>query len=200
MPAPLRLPGRHQVVLSLPAVGIDELLPAAEVLAQEGFLAWAVSVEELAALPALLHGFGRRALIGVSGVESADQVREAADAGAGFVSSDFVLPELVSVRPELPVVLGGLTPTELRAGLGAGAAAVQVTPAGAYRGEVQALPAMLGFPMLIASGTLNPDRASAWLAAGAAAVWPQQLIGAELVSAATLGGLRSLLRDWRLND
>lgn len=200
MSAKLGLRGRHQVIVTLPSAGIDELLPAGEVLAQEGFLTWVIAADELAALPGLIHTFGRRVSIGVSGVERPDQVVAAAQAGAAFAASDFLLPELVTSAPELPIVLGGLTPSELRAGLAAGASAVQVTPAGAYRGEVELLPSMLGFPQLIASGTLTPDRARLWLDAGAVAVWPQRLIGTELVSGASLGGLRSLLRDWRLND
>ena len=200
MTAPLRLLGRHQVVLSLPEVGIEELLPAGEVLAQEGFLTWVMAADAIDDLPALRSVFGRRVSIGVGGLQRPAQVAAAVERGAAFVSSDFLLPELVSARPDVPVVLGGLTPSELRSGLEAGAAAVQVIPAGAYRGEVQVLPELLGFPMLIANGTFTPDRARDWLDAGAAAVWPQRLIGVELLTGATLGGLRSLLRDWRLAD
>lgn len=200
VPAPLRLLGRHQVVLSLPELGLDELLPAGEVLAQEGFLTWVLTADALDILPALRSAFGRRVVIGVGGVQRPDQVVAAAEQGAAFVSSDFLLPELLSAGPELPVMLGGLTPSELRSGLEAGASAMQVVPAGAYRGEVQVLPELLGFPMLIAHGTFTPERARDWLDAGATAVWPRRLIGVELLTGATLGGLRSLLRDWRLAD
>lgn len=200
MSAKLSLPGRHQVILTLPPAEIDDLLPAGEVLAQEGFLTWALAADAVAELPTLVKTFGRRVLIGVSGIDDPVQVAEVAAAGAGFVASDFLLPELVAAASELPVVLGGLTPSELRAGLAAGAAAVQVTPAGVYRGELQLLPAMLGFAPLVASGTLNPDRARDWLDAGAVAVWPHGLVGTELVTGATLGALRTTLRDWRLND
>lgn len=200
MSVKLALPGRRQVILTLPSAGIDDLLPAGEVLAQEGFWTWALAPDALADLPALLHSFGRRVLIGVGGVERPGQVVEAAVAGAGFVASDFLLPELVGASPQLPVVLGGLTPSELRAGLVGGAAAVQVTPAGAYGDEAVALPAMLGFPPLIASGELTPDQARGWLDSGAVAVWPRNLIGTELVTGASLGALRTLVRDWRLND
>lgn len=188
------------MVLSLPELGIDELLPAGEVLAQEGFLTWVLTADAMDDLPALRSAFGRRVVIGVGGVQRPDQVVAAAEQGAAFVSSDFLLPELLSAGPELPVVLGGLTPSELRSGLEAGAAAMQVVPAGAYRGEVQVLPELLGFPMLIAHGTFTPERARDWLDAGATAVWPRRLIGVELLTGATLGGLRSLLRDWRLAD
>jgi 2-dehydro-3-deoxyphosphogluconate aldolase/(4S)-4-hydroxy-2-oxoglutarate aldolase len=200
VPPTLPLSGRHQVMLGLPEVELDDLLPAAEVLAQEGFTTWVIAADALSDLPMLLSSFGRRVLIGVGGVERAEQVVEAAELGAGFVSADFLLPELVAVRPEFPVILGGFTPTELRAGLAAGAAAVQVLPAGAYRGEVNSLPTILGLPALIAGGTFTPDQARRWLDAGATAVWPRGLIGTELVTGATLGPLRSLVRDWRLND
>lgn len=195
----LSLPGRHQVVVSLPEAGIEDLLPACEVLAQEGFLTWVVSLDAIEVLPQLVRSFGRRASLGIGSVQSPQQAREAVAAGAAFLTCDFLLPELVDTRSDLPVVLGGLTPSELRAGLAAGAAAVQVTPAGAYRGEVQALPAMLGFPALIASGTFGPDAARNWLDAGAVAVWPRGLIGTELVTSPSLGGLRTLLRDWRFD-
>lgn len=200
MSAKLALPGRHQVIVTLPSADVDDLLPAGEVLAQEGFLTWVLAADALAELPDLMQAFGRRVLIGVGGQERPEQVVEAAEAGAGFVASDFLLPELVAARPELPVVLGGLTPSELSAGMASGAAAVQVTPAGAYRDDVAALPAMLGFAPLIAGGALSPDQGREWLEAGAVAVWPRELIGTELVTGASLGALRTLLRQWRLND
>ena len=81
MSAKLALPGRHQVIVTLPSADVDDLLPAGEVLAQEGFLTWVLAADALADLPDLLQAFGRRALIGVGGLERPEQVVEAAEAG-----------------------------------------------------------------------------------------------------------------------
>ncbi len=200
-PVSVELPdwGVHSVVVGLPDLDADELLPACEVLCQEGFKLWSVTATQVTELPALLRVFGRRARIGVHDVIEPAQVEAAAAAGAAFAASGFLLPELVSAAPGLPVILGGLTPSELRAGMAAGAAAVQLTPMEAFgTSYARALPSLLEpFPVL-AGGRIERYQAELWMENGGAAVWPRQLVGPEAVLGDNLDDLRVTLQDWRL--
>lgn len=193
--------GRHSVIVRLPDLDADELVPACEVLCQEGFKLWTVAVAQLSQLPALLRLFGRRARIGVHGITKPGEVEAAAAAGAAFASSDFALQELVAAVEDFPVVLGGLTPSELRAGMVAGAAAVQLVPSEAFgTSYARVLPQLLAPYPLIASGRIERYQAELWLESGGVAVCPRDLIGPEAVLGDSLDGLRVTLQSWRLGD
>lgn len=193
--------GPHEVIVSLPELELDDLVPACEVLCQEGFRLWSLSDDRAAELPGLLRLFGRRARIGVHGLTKPRQVVAAAEAGAAFAASAYLLPDLVAAAPELPVILGGITPSELHAGLVAGAAAVQLLPTEAFgTAYARTLPQLLRPAPLIASGRLERYQAELWLEAGAVAVWPSGLVNADLVLSESLDGLRVQLQQWRLGD
>lgn len=193
--------GANQVIVSLPDLGTDELLPICELLCQEGFPAWSVSAQQVGELPGLLSVFGRRARIGVHGVATASEVKAAAAAGASFAGSAFCLPKLVKAVSGFPVVLGGFTPTELLAGLDAGAAAVQVIPGDAFAPfQLGFLSTLLGEGELIAGGRLYPELAADWRSEGVAVVWPQELFDPELASQSSLEPLREAVQAWRLEQ
>lgn len=193
--------GRHSVVVGLPDLDADELLPACEVLCQEGFKLWSLRAVQLAEFAALLRVFGRRARIGVHDVTGAEEAGAAVTAGAAFVASSFLLPELVRAASGVPVILGGLTPSELRAGMAAGAAAVQLTPSEAFgTSYLRTLPALLDPYPVLAGGRLERYQAELWLQSGGAAVWPRQLVEPEAVLGDSLDDLRVTLQDWRLGD
>lgn len=201
MPAELPELGVHQTIVSLPTIEVDDLVGVCEVLCQEGFRSWSLPADRTDDLPALLRVFGRRAQAGIHAVTTSAQVVAAATAGAAFVASPFLLPELVGAAPGVPVILGGLTPSELRSGLDAGAAAVQVLPSEAFgTAYARTLPGMLLPGPLIASGRLERYQAELWLEAGAVGVWPRELVSHDLVSGDSLDGLRVKLQQWRLGD
>lgn len=191
--------GRHPVVWSLPAVDADDLLGACEVLWQEGHRTWALPVSRLAELEALRSLFGRRARLGVEGAGTGEEAAAAVTAGAGFVACSYPLAEVVAGADGRPVVLGGLTPSELRAAHLAGADAVQVTPCEAFGSlYARALPALVAPVPLLATGRLERYQAELWLSSGAIGVWPVDLLGAELVVDTGLGPLRELCQRWQL--
>lgn len=199
MPSTLPDAGPHRVLVSLPELVADELVAVCEVLCQEGFRLWTVAAGQLAELPALARLFGRRARIGVHGVTTVDEVRAAAGAGAAFAASDFCLPDLVGAVPDLPVVLGGLTPTELRTGGLAGAAAVQVVPQEAFgTSYLRVLPGLVPDLPLITAGRVERYQAELWLEAGGEAVWPRDLVDREAVLGDHLDQVRATLQQWRL--
>ncbi|MCC6497590.1 MAG: hypothetical protein IT193_15160 [Propionibacteriaceae bacterium] len=193
--------GQHDLIVSLPELEFEDLVPACEVLCQEGFRLWSLPAAQLTELAGLLRLFGRRARVGVHGVTQPAEVAAAAEAGAAFAASTYLLPDLVAAAPELPVILGGLTPSELHAGLAAGAAAVQLIPTEAFgTAFARALPQLLRPAPLIASGRLERYQAELWLEAGAVGVWPSELVSTELALGESLDGLRVKLQQWRLGD
>lgn len=190
--------GRHGILVSLPEIESSQLVSVCELLCQEGYTTWSVPAERLDTAVELMAVFGRRARFGASGVGDAATARRAAKAGAQFVASRVLAPKLVKAVPEVPVILGGATPSELLAGLDAGAAAVQLWPADSYSQlNAMELIGLLGGRPVIAAGELDQESASGWLRAGAVGVWPTGLIGEGIVEYGGLDGLREQLHWWR---
>ena len=138
-------------------------------------------------LPGLKQQFGGDAEIGVGTVTSRDQARQALDGGADYLVTPAMVTEVVDAAVEagVPVFPGGLTPTELLAGMQAGATAVKLFPASTvgpgYLGQLRGpFPEMLVIP----SGGIGIDDAADWIAAGALAV----SLGGPLIRDAFSGG------------
>jgi 2-dehydro-3-deoxyphosphogluconate aldolase/(4S)-4-hydroxy-2-oxoglutarate aldolase len=148
----------------------------------------------IARLPKLLAEFGDAADIGVGTVTDGQQLTAAADAGAHYLVtpiSDSVLVDAAN-RAGVPIMAGGLTPTELFAAWRAGAAAVKIFPAsqvgpGYLRDLAGPFPGIAAVP----SGGVDLESAAAWLRAGAAAV----SVGGPLLGDALRGGDFGALRD-----
>lgn len=111
------------------------------------------------------------AVVGAGTVTSVGQAREAVDAGAAFVVSPVLLPELVDAV-DVPVFLAGFSPSEVHQAVEAGAAAVKLFPARvggpAY---VSDLLGPLADAALIPSGGIDAGNARDFLDAGAIAVY-----------------------------
>ncbi|MDR6867912.1 2-dehydro-3-deoxyphosphogluconate aldolase/(4S)-4-hydroxy-2-oxoglutarate aldolase [Microbacterium resistens] len=134
-----------------------------------------------------------RADLGVGTVTNGDDLARAVDAGARYLVTPVTSPALVAQARDagVPIVPGGLTPTELFTSWAAGASAVKVFPAG------QVGPSYLKdlrgpFPDIVAvpSGGVDLASAEAWLAAGAVAV----SVGGPLLGDAFDGGDLGALR------
>ncbi|WP_341976638.1 bifunctional 4-hydroxy-2-oxoglutarate aldolase/2-dehydro-3-deoxy-phosphogluconate aldolase [Microbacterium sp. LWO13-1.2] len=137
-------------------------------------------------LPRLLERFGDAIDLGVGTVTNTDDLARAIDAGA---STAFVTQ---AKDAGVPIVPGGLTPTELFASWSAGASAVKIFPAG------QVGPSYLKdlrgpFPDLVAvpSGGVDLAGAEAWLRSGAVAV----SVGGPLLGDAFNGSDLQALRE-----
>lgn len=189
--------GRHRTLVTLPEAQASELVSLCELLCQEGYTTWSVPLDQVEVAVELMRVFARRARFGVHDVTDAATVRQVAKTGAAFVSTRLLLPTLVKAAPDFPVILGGATPTELLAGLEAGAAAVQLWPADGYtQRDATGLMALLGGRPVIAAGELDPEAGTEWLRAGAVGVWPVGLADALVVGDA-LADVRDLLHWWR---
>jgi len=112
-------------------------------------------------------------LLGAGTVLSAADARDAVSAGARFLITPGLRPEVAAeaARLEVPVVLGAMTPTEVATALDLGATAVKVFPVArlgpAYLRDLHG--PYPGAP-LVATGGVTAANAGEYLAAGALAV------------------------------
>lgn len=123
-------------------------------------------IRRLAADPALLIGAGT--------VADADTARACLDAGAKFLVAPWVDPALSAPARAAgaALMLGALTPTEVRAALAAGADVVKIFPASSAGGpsHIKALASVFPGVAFCPTGGVEPGNVAAYLAAGAAFV------------------------------
>jgi 2-dehydro-3-deoxyphosphogluconate aldolase/(4S)-4-hydroxy-2-oxoglutarate aldolase len=112
-------------------------------------------------------------LLGAGTVLTGQQARDAIAAGARFLLTPGLRPDVASeaLRQDVPVVLGAMTPTEVAAAADAGSTAVKVFPA-ARLGPAYFTDLHGPYPdtPLVATGGLTAGNAAEYLAAGAIAV------------------------------
>lgn len=112
-------------------------------------------------------------MLGVGTVMTADQARAAIDAGARFLVTPGLRPEVavVATAKSVPVFLGALTPTEVAQAVDLGSAAVKIFPAGSVGPKyLSDLHGPYPDVELLPSGGINKGNARSYLDAGALAV------------------------------
>lgn len=122
-----------------------------------------------AADAAAAHG----ALVGAGTVLTAEQARAAVDAGARFLVTPGIRPEVAAVAAEagVPVSLGAMTPTEVAQSLDLGSEVVKIFPARTLGpGHLKDLHGPFPDARLLPSGGVDAGNARGWLDAGAFAV------------------------------
>ena len=134
--------------------------------------------------------FGDRALVGVGTVLDADTCRAALVAGAQFVVTPILRPELVAIvhAADRPIMLGAYSPTEAQLAHEAGADFIKIFPAdGLGPSYMKALRAPLPHLRLVPTGGVDVNNVAEFLKAGCAALG----VGSLLVSAKILE-----ISDW----
>ncbi|WP_084499961.1 bifunctional 4-hydroxy-2-oxoglutarate aldolase/2-dehydro-3-deoxy-phosphogluconate aldolase [Brevibacterium album] len=193
VPARPELPARtraSRLIAVMRAKRAEDYAPVIEVLAAAGVRSFELTLTTpgtFEALPGLVERFGAEADLGVGTVTTPEQVDLAAAAGAHYlVTPVSVLPVVDrAVERGIPVIPGGLTPTELHSTWSRGAAAVKVFPAGVVgAGYVKDLRGPFPGMRVVPSGGVDFEAAEAWLAAGAEAV----SVGGPLLGDAFAGG------------
>jgi len=120
-------------------------------------------------------------LVGAGGVTDAGLAQQCLEAGAQFLTSDGLHPEVVhfAVKHDLVVFPGALTPTEVITAWEAGADFVKVVPCVQIGGEAYlgSLHSMFPRIPLIAAGGVGQQNAANFILAGAAALG----VGRELI-------------------
>jgi 2-dehydro-3-deoxyphosphogluconate aldolase / (4S)-4-hydroxy-2-oxoglutarate aldolase len=113
-------------------------------------------------------------LIGAGTVPDVATVRSCLDAGARFVVAPWVDPGLSPPcrQADAALMLGALTPTEVRAALAAGADVVKIFPASSAGGpsHIKALASVFPGVAFCPTGGVEAANVAAYLAAGAAFV------------------------------
>jgi 2-dehydro-3-deoxyphosphogluconate aldolase/(4S)-4-hydroxy-2-oxoglutarate aldolase len=183
---------RHDVMRRLTELGaiavvrLDDAgaaVRAAEAVHAGGVHAIEVTLTTPGALDVIRRLSDREGMIvGAGSVLDTEAARHAIDAGARYLVSPVLLPQLVPVAhaARVAVMLGAFTPTEILAAHRAGADAVKVFPSDALgpafiRGVLGPMP----FLRLVPTGGVTPGNAGDWLRAGAVAVG----LGGALVDA-----------------
>jgi 2-dehydro-3-deoxyphosphogluconate aldolase / (4S)-4-hydroxy-2-oxoglutarate aldolase len=186
MPGPAGPAPSHPFLERLAAVPVLAILRAADarrfldvgrVLYEAGLRAIEVTLTSAGALDAfgrLVEELPGDAVLGVGTVRSAADAEAALTAGAAYLVAPDFRPEMMAFAVErgVPVVPGGLTPTEIAAAWVAGATAVKVFPVSAVGGPayLKAVRAPLPEVPLVPTGGVGLDDIGAYLAAGAVAV------------------------------
>jgi 2-dehydro-3-deoxyphosphogluconate aldolase/(4S)-4-hydroxy-2-oxoglutarate aldolase len=155
------------------AARIPDPVALAEALAGSGIRAVELTFTTPDVLAAVSAGTAAGQLIGVGTVLTADQAKQAIDAGAAFLVTPGLRPDVASIAVDagVPILIGALTPTEVQAAVDAGAAAVKIFPAKLFgpsylkdlHGPYPEVP-------LVPSGGVNAGNAKAFLDSGAVAV------------------------------
>jgi 2-dehydro-3-deoxyphosphogluconate aldolase/(4S)-4-hydroxy-2-oxoglutarate aldolase len=157
-----------------------DLRGALEALTAGGIDIVEITLDTPGALAAVEEAAGDGRTVGVGTVLTAKQVRESAAAGARFVVSPGLVPDVVATALEhgLEPIPGAFTPTELIGALDAGARVVKVFPACSVGpAYVRALRGPFPSVGLVPTGGVGIDDIPAYLEAGASAV----ALGSELV-------------------
>ncbi len=144
----------------------------------------------------LIATTGGRYAVGVGTVWDPGAVTEAKEAGASFVVTPVVLPEVAEAcrREDILCVLGALTPTEIYQARLAGAALVKVFPVAPVGGPayVEALNGPMGGVPFWVSGGVAIEDIGAYLRLGVRAVGlTGSLFPAEAVARRDLGLIRA---------
>ncbi|MCG7417114.1 MULTISPECIES: bifunctional 4-hydroxy-2-oxoglutarate aldolase/2-dehydro-3-deoxy-phosphogluconate aldolase [Microbacterium] len=193
------LPARtlaSRLVVVARAARAEDYAPVLDTLAEAGIR----SVELTLTTPGtfdrfadLRSRFGDALDLGIGTVTTPAQLERAIEVGAEYVVTPITSAALVerAVAAGMPIVPGGLTPTELFASWSAGASAVKIFPAGQVGpGYLSDLRGPFPDIAVVPSGGVDAEGAAAWLAAGAVAV----SVGGPLLGDAFRGGDRAGLR------
>ena len=173
---------RARVVPIIRTASRDWAVQAADVLAASGLEVIEVTftVPDATQVIRGLRARFPKVLIGAGTVTHRATAEEAIEAGAQFLLSPALSPEMVDVarRHNVLAVPGAYTPTEVLQALDLGAELVKIFPAetGGPR-HLRAILAPLPHARLLPTGGVTPENIAEWFKAGAAAVG----IGAALV-------------------
>lgn len=181
------------VVAVIRADSSEQLMEVAKALEAGGVTAMEVTMttpDALKVIEAVTRELGSRILMGVGTVLDTETARMALLAGAEFVVTPVMRPEIISLcnRYSKPIVSGAYTPTEALTAHESGADFIKIFPAdGLGPAYIKALKAPLPQLQIIPTGGVDVHTAGDFIKAGCAAV----AAGGSLVS-------RDVLRsgDW----
>ena len=150
-----------------------ELDPILAALMDGGIEMLEVTLDTPGALDAVRRASEAGTFIGAGTVLTSDEVRRAADAGARFVVSPAVIPEVITTALALGLtpVPGAFSPTEVQLARSLGAGTIKLFPASTGGpAHLRALRGPFDGVRFVPTGGIGIDDIGAYLAAGAACV------------------------------
>jgi len=176
------------IIAVIRARNAEQVPAVCEALLAGGVTALEITMSTPNAIAAIRNAcarFDERALVGVGTVLDADTCRAALAAGAQFVVTPILRPELVAIAhaADRPIMLGAYSPTEAQLAHEAGADFIKIFPAdGLGPSYIKALRAPLPHLRLVPTGGVDVNNVAEFLKAGCAALG----VGSLLVSAKIL--------------
>src|SRR5688572_7567767 len=164
------------IIAVVRALQRDQVLPLSEALIAGGVIAIEITMTTPNAIDAIGEAkqkLGERGLIGVGTVLDVSTCRAALEAGAEFVVSPILRPELVGPchKADRPVMLGAYTPTEAQLAHEAGSDFIKIFPSdGLGPGYIRALRAPLPHLKIIPTGIAKVEDIGEFIKAGCVAV------------------------------
>jgi 2-dehydro-3-deoxyphosphogluconate aldolase/(4S)-4-hydroxy-2-oxoglutarate aldolase len=160
----------------------DDVLPVCEALVAGGITALEITMTTPNALECISQAsrhFASKAITGAGSVTTPEMCRAAIAAGACFIVTPIMRPEIARVAKAAgcAVVLGAFTPTEAQLAYEAGADLVKIFPAESP-GFIKAMRAPLPHLKIIPTSGVTLQTAPEYLAAGCVALG----VGSNLVS------------------
>lgn len=179
---------RAQVIPVIRMQETEAALTAVEWLHEGGIRIFEITASVPGYLEVIAELAGRDdLLVGAGTLLEAEDARKAVEAGARFLVSPCLVPEVIEAGAEasVPVIPGTATPTEALQAHRLGAAAVKVFPARQLGGPgyLKALRSVLPDIAVIPTGGIELDEVGGYFAAGAYAVG----MGGQLVTQDEVG-------------
>ena len=162
----------------------EQVLPLADALIRGGVIAVEITMTTPHAIEAIRDAatqFGDRALIGVGTILDAETARQAIEAGAQFVVTPILRPEIVPIahQADKPIMLGAYSPSEAQQAHESGCDFVKLFPAdGLGANYIKALRAPLPHLRIVPTGGVNLETMATFLNAGCAALG----VGSSLIT------------------
>jgi len=160
------------VIAILRASSANKLIQACSALMEGGIRAVEVTLTTPGALQTIeqaRRNFPAQFFFGAGSVTTLDQAQQAITAGAQFLVSPTINPEVIAycVQMDIPACPGGFTATEIFNGWQAGARWIKVFPASVGGpAMIKALKAPLPQIPLMAVGGVDLENAAEWIRAG----------------------------------
>jgi 2-dehydro-3-deoxyphosphogluconate aldolase/(4S)-4-hydroxy-2-oxoglutarate aldolase len=176
---------RTEIANSLTTVGViavvrinnsEQVLPLAEALLAGGVPAIEITMTTPNALEVIRNLSGKiagRGIVGVGTVLNAETTRAAINAGAQFVVSPILRPEIATAAhaADKPVMLGAFTPTEAQTAHEAGSDFIKIFPSDTLGPNfIKAVRAPLPHLRIIPTGIAKPEDVPAFIKAGCVGV------------------------------
>ena len=164
------------IIAAVRAATADDAMFAAETVALAGIPIVELTMTVPGETSEIIARLGREhpgMVVGAGTVLVLDDAKRCFDAGAMFLTSPGLVPEVVDFAAVANIVAipGALTPTEVQLALRAGADYIKIFPCAQVGGPsyIRALKAPFQKAALIASGGVNQQNADGFILAGAAA-------------------------------